>query len=219
VLADVHDVAPDLVARATDGSLVLVEVKSGRPSPRLTELLDLEALHAPFGVWVDELGDGPGVAVHLIAAFRHLAHLPLVPTPRRHGESRRLSTDSRSWEPAQFLRLATRELDAARDPLDRVADVFALRDTDLAKLFGVSRQRIAQWRDDGVPLAHQPKLNAIARIADVLERNLVVERIPGIVRTAAPAFGERTLLEQIERDEHDDAFRRVEESFDWARTA
>ena len=78
---------------------------------------------------------------------------------------------------------------------------------------------IAQWREQGVPVAHQPKLNAIARIADRLERNLIPERIPGVVRTAAPAFGKQTLLDQIEQNRHEDALRRVEHSFDWAKTA
>lgn len=218
VLSAFHEAAPDIVVRAVDGTLLVADAK-GRPSPHLTEVLDQEALHAPFSVWVQAVGDGSGIAVHLIAAVRRLAGQPPVPFPEVLIDPLVFAEASRSLDPARFLRLAYHELEADRAPLDRIADVFELNDTELGRLFDVSRQRIAQWREEGVPVTHQPKLNAIARIADVLERNLMPDRIPGIVRTVAPAFGRRTLLEQIEQGRHDDALRRVEDSFDWARTA
>lgn len=218
VLAAFHDAAPSIVTKAPDGTLLIADAK-GEPSPHLTEVLDQEALHAPFSVWIQAVGDGPGVAVHLIAAIRRLAGQTPVGFPERLAEPLVFAEASRSLEPGRFLRLACRELESGRAPLDRIADAFELSDTDLGRLFGVSRQRVAQWREQGVPLSHQPKLNAAARIADVLERNLVPERIPGIVRTRAPAFGRRSLLEQIAQGRHEDALRRVEDSFDWAKTA
>ena len=218
LLAAFHEASPDIVVRTEEGALLVADIK-GRPSDHLTEVLDQEALNAPFSVWVQAVGDGSGIAVHMIAAVRRFTGQSPVQVPEHLLSPLLFLETSRSLEPARFLRLAYRELEADRDPLDRVADIFRLTDTDVARLFAVSRQRIAQWREDGVPVSHQPKLNAIARIADALERNLMPDRIPGIVRTAASAFGKRTLLEQIERDHHEDALRRVEDSFDWAKTA
>jgi hypothetical protein len=218
VLSAFHEAAPDIVVRQADGTFLLVEAK-GEASPHLTEALDQEALHAPFSVWVQALGDGPGVAVHLIAAIRRLSGQTPVRLPERLTAARVFTEASRSLEPARFLRLAYQELEADRRPIDRVSDVFELSGTELGRLFGVSRQRIGQWREEGVPVAHQRKLNDLARIADVLERNLMPERIPGIVRTVAAAFGKRTLLEQIKEGQHEEALRRVEDSFNWATTA
>lgn len=218
LLAAFHEASPDVVVRTEEGVLLIADVK-GRPSDHLTEVLDQEALNAPFSVWVQAVGDGSGIAVHMIAAVRRFTGQSPVPVPEHLLSPLLFIEASRTLEPARFLRLAYRELEAERDPLDRVADIFDLTDTDLARLFGVSRQRIAQWREEGVPVSHQPKLNSIARIADILERNLMPDRIPGIVRTTASAFGKRTLLEQIEQDRHEDALRRVEDSFDWAKTA
>lgn len=218
VLAAFHEAAPDVVVRAADGTLFIADTK-GRPSRHLTEVLDQEALHAPFSAWVQAVGDGPGVAVHLIATVRRLAAQPPVEFPLELVDAAVFVEGARSMDPGRFLRLAFHALEEERTPLDRVAGVFALSDTELARLFDVSRQRIAQWREEGVPVNHQPKLNAIARIADVLERNLLSERIPGVVRTPAPAFGKRTLLEQIQHGEHEEALRRVEDSFNWAKTA
>lgn len=208
---------PDMVVK-TDRGVFLVDAE-GRPSPHLTDVFHQEALHAPFSVWVQALGDGPGVAVHLIAAARRLTGRAPVTLPEQLVDPLLFAEESRSLEPARFLRLAWRELDAERSPLDRVADLFELTDTDLGRLFAVSRQRVSQWREEGVPVAHQPKLNAMARMADVLEGNLVPERIPGIVRAPAPAFGERSLLGQIAENGQDEALRQVEDSFDWAKTA
>lgn len=218
VLSAFHEAAPDIVVRTEEGGLLMADLK-GRPSPHLTEMLDQEALNAPFSVWVQAVGEGPGIAVHLIAAVRRFTGRSPVPVPEQLVAPLLFAETSRSLDPASFLRLAYRELESERDPLDRIADLFDLTDTDLGRAFAVSRQRVGQWREEGVPVSHQPKLNAIARIADLLERNLVLERIPGIVRTPAPAFGRRTLLEQIEQGRHEDALRRVEDSFDWAKTA
>lgn len=217
LLVAFREAGPDLVV-ATEEGILLVDAK-GRPSRHLTEVLDQEALHAPFSVWVQALGDGTGIALHLITSVRRLTGNPPVHVPEHLVDPLLFAEASRSLHVTRFFRLAWQALESERDPLDRVAVLFDLTDTDLAKLFGVSRQRVAQWRRDGVPLAHQPKLNTIARIADVLERNLLAERIPGIVRTAASAFGKRTLLEQIAADHHEDALARVEDSFNWAKTA
>ena len=51
--------------------------------------------------------------------------------------------------------------------------------SDVARLFGVTRQAVQQWLEDGVPAARQPKLLQILRIGDLLERNLQPSADPG----------------------------------------
>jgi hypothetical protein len=47
---------------------------------------------------------------------------------------------------------------------------------------------------------------------------LVPDRIPGIARVAAAAYGGLTMLEMIERDRHEELLELVSASFDWAST-
>lgn len=61
------------------------------------------------------------------------------------------------------------------------------------------------------------KLNTLSRIADVLEHQLIPDRIPGVVREKAKAFRGRSMLDLIAEDRQDEVLKRVEESFDWAR--
>jgi hypothetical protein len=91
--------------------------------------------------------------------------------------------------------------------------------SDVARLFGVTRQAVQQWLEDGVPAARQPKLLQILRIGDLLERNLQPSRIPAVVRSDAAAYGGRSMLELIADDRHDELLGSVERSFDWASTA
>ena len=100
--------------------------------------------------------------------------------------------------------------------LGPVADTFGLSETELARLFGVRRQAIGQWRERGIPSARQAKAATIAATAELLSRQLKAERIPGIVRKPAKAYGGLSILEMIERDRHAELQEIVRRSFDWA---
>ena len=63
------------------------------------------------------------------------------------------------------------------------------------------------------------KAAAVAAVAELLSRKLKTERIPGIARRAATAYGGLTMLEMIERDRHLELLAIVRASFDWAQTA
>lgn len=103
--------------------------------------------------------------------------------------------------------------------LDTIQVTLGLTDTELGRLMGVRRQAVAQWRDRGVPTARAEKAAAVAAIADLLSHNLKNERIPGIARRPAEAYGGLTMLEMIERDRHLELLDKVRQSFDWASTA
>ena len=106
-----------------------------------------------------------------------------------------------------------------RNLLDEIADTFSLSDTELAGLFGVRRQAVSQWRRRGLPGARQEKAAAVAAVGELLRHRLKPERIPGIARRPARAYGRLTMLEMIERDRHLELLMEVRGSFDWAAAA
>lgn len=103
--------------------------------------------------------------------------------------------------------------------LDQIQATLDLTTTETGRLFGVRRQAIEQWRKKGVPAARQEKAAAAAAVADLLAHMLKPERIPGVARRPAEAYGGMTMLEMIERDRHAELLERVRRSFDWAATA
>lgn len=102
--------------------------------------------------------------------------------------------------------------------LDPIADTFELSETELGRLFGVSGQAVGQWRERGVPSNRMAKVATVAAIADLLRHRLKPERIPGIARRPADAYGGVSMLELIERDRQDELQAEVRSSFDWGST-
>ena len=103
--------------------------------------------------------------------------------------------------------------------LDPVAETLELSETELGRLFGVSRQAVGQWRERGVPSSRKAKVATVAAIRDLLGHRLKPERIPGIARRPADAYGGLSMLEMIERDREDELLTLVRRSFDWAAAA
>jgi DNA-binding XRE family transcriptional regulator len=100
--------------------------------------------------------------------------------------------------------------------LDPIAETLELTETELGRLFAVSRQAVSQWRERGVPSNRQAKVTTVASICDLLQHRLKPERIPGIARRPARAYGGLSMLEMIERDREDELLELVRRSFDWA---
>ncbi len=92
----------------------------------------------------------------------------------------------------------------------------ALSKTELGRLFGVSRQAVDGWHRHGIPPARQAKAATVAAIVDLLAHRLKEERIPGIARRPARAYGGLTMLEMIERGRHEELLELTRRSFDWA---
>jgi DNA-binding XRE family transcriptional regulator len=100
--------------------------------------------------------------------------------------------------------------------LDPIAETLELSETELGRLFGVSRQAVGQWRERGVPSSRKTKVATVAAICDLLCHRLKHERIPGIARRPADAYGGLSMLEMIERGREDELLTLVRRSFDWA---
>jgi hypothetical protein len=108
---------------------------------------------------------------------------------------------------------------AVRDTLlVSIGKPLELSKTELARLFGVSRQAIDGWHRDGVPGRRQAKAATVAAVVDLLAHRLKPERIPGIARRRARAYGGLTMLEMIARDRHEELLELTRRSFDWAST-
>ena len=170
------------------------------------DVLDHLALTAPFAP------EGP-VAALVSAATSIIPGMD----PRTFSGSPAELPDPLDYQ--RFSRIVLLEMSGAGTGLERLTAAWQLSVTDVGRLFGVARQAVQQWLVDGVPPARQPKLATVLRIADLLERNLLPERVPAVVRTPAVAYGNRSILHAIGDDTHEAAFQAVERSFDWAASA
>lgn len=204
---------PDVIAVTDDGGLVVIDA-NGSGSPASERLLDFLALQAPFSPWVARFGPGRGAAVFLLSELRSavagLEPLPAAGSALPHWDAG--ETDLSRFAHHVWTALAR----AAEPELARVIRVFGLSLTETAGLFGVRRQAVSQWLVDGVPAARASKVTVVARTADLLDRMLVADRIPGIARTSADAYDGRTMLETIAEDGHEELLAKVTASFDWA---
>ena len=216
LLAAMHDARPDLVVR-DDAGAYCVAHPGGRCSRTSIELLRTFAADAPFSPWVQLMGPGTGVALDLLARARALVPgvepllLPAdVAFPRLDDDPDAL---------LRFTRLVAQELCAEQSDLERAQAAFGLSVTELAGLFGVTRQAASLWLVDKPPSARLPKVAAVAAVADILAHRLKAARIGGVARKPTAAYGGRSMLELIAADEHDWLLESVRRSFDYATTA
>jgi hypothetical protein len=118
---------------------------------------------------------------------------------------------------AVALRLRARERIAA---LDEIRDAFDLSETELGSLFGITRQVVSHWRAHGIPPNRTADVARVAELAEYLEREFLVDRLPEIVRTAGrdknDALGGRTFLDVLRADGVMPIYRHLEQLFAYA---
>lgn len=83
--------------------------------------------------------------------------------------------------------------------LARTLAVWGLSQADAARLFGVSRQAVGKWLQQGAPAARAESIADLAAATDFLVRYLQRDRIPAVVRRPIPARAGRSLLELAQR--------------------
>lgn len=194
-------------ARAWRGLVGAIVADHPDAPPSTTEVLEHLALTAPFDPG-GPLRELVSVATSIIPEMKG-ATLPRTAPPARPA-----ATDLRA-----FARAVLIEIGRPASDLGRVMRSWDLTITEIARLFGVRRQAVQQWLDEGVPTGRRAKLLALAEIADLLERNLLPERIPGVVRAPGEAYGGPSMLEMISADRHEELLQSVRRSFDWAWSA
>lgn len=222
VLSVVGEARPDLVLiDEQQRVLVAVEakVRGRQPTtvPWVKAALEQEAMSVPFSDWVGTLGAGRGTAVAVVALLRATlpGTEPLAPPRRRRLPEWQL--DERGV--VRFYRAVVDELSRVDTPLDHIASVLGLTQTELAALFGVRRQALDQWQARGVPAERQEKLATLGEIADLLTAKVKRDRIPGVVRRNAPAYGNRSVLEAVAAGDEERVLAELRDAFDWAVAA
>jgi predicted transcriptional regulator len=103
------------------------------------------------------------------------------------------------------------------EQLGRVLSVWDLTQSEVGRLFGVSRQAVSKWLRTGVPTDRIEVVADLAAATDLLVRYLKRDRIPAVVRREAPALGGRSLLDLVAEDRADEALAACREMFDVAR--
>ena len=138
---------PDLVTRQGDGSTWPVDVEGAASRASLAALQE-SATGVAFSPWVAAHGLDQGLLLHSVASLRAVlpGARPLVP---ERGGVPHWDVDAAHVQ--SFVDGVRRELSGATSPLETIAETFGLNDTELAPLFGVRRQAIAQWRAGRVP--------------------------------------------------------------------
>lgn len=98
-----------------------------------------------------------------------------------------------------WIAALTEELDRRQGgrQLERIMRLWDLSRTDLGRLFGVSRQAVSKWIDDGVPADRITQVADLAAITDLLAHYLKRDRIPAVVRRSAPNLGGVSLLDLV----------------------
>jgi hypothetical protein len=205
---------PELFVTDAAGHVELHD-RSGARAGWIEAALDQSAAEAPFSRWAALLGLREGVAVYALASLRALApgSEPLDPP----ATTRLLAISD--LDARRFLRGVRRGLNADQPQLERIQEVFGLTYTELGALFGVTRQGVRDWIERGVPAERQEKVATVAAIADLLERKLKSDRIPGIARRPADAYGGLALIELVRQDRHRELLDITRRSFDWATAA
>jgi hypothetical protein len=120
--------------------------------------------------------------------------------------------------PAAWVEQLVEALDRrlAAESLRRTLTTWSLSQAEAARLFGVSRQAVAKWLAGGVPTDRAVAVADLAAATDLLVRYLRRDRIPAVVRRAAPITGGRSLVD-LAGEEPRAALDAVRAMFDFAR--
>ena len=203
---------PHAVVAAGNGRLAIAD-GNGRPAMALLGVLENGSVEAPFTAWTNEYDAAEAVALYVANRVRSLVGAHVLTPP---AEPLRRFDDLAAQ---RFQRCVRRELSEPGNPLARLMWVFKLSKSELGRLFGVSRQAVDGWLAHGVPAEREEKLATLLALADLLERKLKVDRIPGIARRPADAYGGTTMLELIAEDRQRELLGLVRDSFAWSQAA
>lgn len=103
----------------------------------------------------------------------------------------------------------------ATDQLTRVMTLWKLSRSELGRLFGVSRQGVTKWIDEGVPAERVQQVADLVAMNDLLVRHLKRDRIAAVVRRSAPNLGGVSLLHLVGQGHSREALAATRRMFDF----
>jgi len=208
-------VLPEAV-QALNGGLGIMTA-GAQLSAEPLRLLDHLIAEVPFSPLLARFGLDVGVGVVAIDALRRL--VPGCPALDL-GTSAGFPDLPEGVDPDRFRRLVDLAFRAMQPPWARVKDLFGLTSSDVAHLFGVSRQAVDQWEQVGaVPGARREKLANLLSVGELLERKLSPGRLPLVARRRADAYGGVTMLDMVAADRDGELRALTEAVLDWSGTA
>jgi hypothetical protein len=105
----------------------------------------------------------------------------------------------------------------ARSSFARTLSTWGLSQSDAARLFGVSRQAVGKWLEQGVPPERAETMADLGAATDLLVHYVKRERIPAIVRRRAPALADGSLLDRVAAGKSREALVACREMFAFER--
>jgi|GEM_PF-2397069 len=93
---------------------------------------------------------------------------------------------------SEVLRLA-----GSTSALDEIQQVLDLSGPETGQIFGVSRQAVDQWRQNGIPTERMADVERVRDVVRVLYDELIPERIPQVVRNPARGLADRSILQVL----------------------
>ena len=165
------------------------------PVAHARELVILRGADAALGGWVRHFGFAVGVLGGTVCALRDLGE-GLEPLSAPTG----VSTLAEILEPAMFSAAVAASLRQNIEPLDQIREGLGLDDTQLAALFGVKRQAVAQWRSRDIPIGRRSAVNDVLATVQLLERKLKPGQLPLLAASPVEALGGATLLQSLAAD-------------------
>ena len=185
----------EILGDVFDATLPILTLRTGMPVARARELVILRGADAALGGWARHFGFAVGVLGGTVCALRDLAEglEPLSAPPGVSSLAERL-------EPVMFLAAVAASLREDIEPLDHIRDGLGLDDTQLAALFGVKRQAVAQWRSRDIPIGRRSAVNDVLATVQLLERKLKPGQLPLLAASPVEALGGATLLQSLAAD-------------------
>jgi DNA-binding transcriptional regulator YiaG len=84
--------------------------------------------------------------------------------------------------------------------LRRIRGVLQLSGPELGSVFGVTRQAIDQWCDNGIPPEQLASIDRVSETVDELSKRFKPLRLPAIVRAPMPILDNRSILRTLKDD-------------------
>lgn len=184
-----------ILGDVVDATLPFLTLRTGMPVAHARELVILRGADAALGGWVRHFGFAVGVLGGTVCALRDLGE-GLEPLSAPTG----VSSLAEMLEPAMFSAAVAASLRQNIEPLDQIREGLGLDDTQLAALFGVKRQAVAQWRSRDIPIGRRSAVNDVLATVQLLERKLKPGQLPLLAASPVEALGGATLLQSLAAD-------------------